>query len=661
MANTANIISPESRKRRAKRLTLSIENKNAQKEKDKLRKMRIQYNESPDTYAARKEKAKLNRKRKRDDESPDTFTAKKEKDKLRKKRIRNNESPLSSAIRKIKDKTSKKRKRQSCQQDAVNIHDDKEMERSVERAIKEAKRILHRTQNHQAPRSHRAIVCIICDCFIIGIETIHKLKIDQIAKHRERLSVKKYEEYYGQALKAEVVKQYQVNVEGLKELLLSPRSRRYQDGFATCACCYNGMSSNKATETSPPKFAIANGFVIGSLPQVLEWTDKEGNRRIRKIEDDDLTDILKAMLSPVRPYGYIFAYTGGSQKSIQGNFQFFELDHNRLGAVIAHLNQSGISEHIYVVLCGRMTIEQKQIVRLRAKIDTQLFIDILTWFVKESGHPGYSNTLIPEECPQPIFVEDKKTNNNTDKSVNIDTETNIESGTYHFSSAQDPTEKNSVFDSTEKFTIAMLKRSAPHLLVYGGSFANTKEMNVEDVLPFAFPFGIGGPKMKRRLKVSPQKCIEHYMRLSLVQFMDSSSILLLNHLLNRLLSFNTGVMTCRANINGVSIGETLSTLTIDELEQIKDNKTDHLNRKTKEFLKAITTTSSASGHTDAAAKFARRNALAMLDYFGLNSLFLTTTPCDECSFRVKLLCNPQQWVSSYIMPDFLILKIVQKH
>ena len=69
---------------------------------------------------------------------------------------------------------------------------------------------------------------------------------------------------------------------------------------------------------------------------------------------------------------------------------------------------------------------------LRAKIDTELFIDILTWFVKESGHPGYSNTLIPEECPQPLFVEDKETNNNTDKSENIDTETNIESGTFHF-------------------------------------------------------------------------------------------------------------------------------------------------------------------------------------------------------------------------------------
>jgi hypothetical protein len=196
-------------------------------------------------------------------------------------------------------------------------------------------------------------VCIICDQFIIGTETIHKLKIDQIAKHKNRLSVKKYEQYYRQALKAEVRKQYQVNVKDLKGMLLSPRSRQYRDGFATCACCYKGMSYNKATKTTPPKFAIANGFVIGSFPQVLEWTDKDGNQKVRKIEDNELTDLLKAMLSPIRPYGYIFASTGGSQKSVQGNFQFFELDQNILGAVMSHLNQAGISEHIYVVLCGR--------------------------------------------------------------------------------------------------------------------------------------------------------------------------------------------------------------------------------------------------------------------------------------------------------------------
>jgi hypothetical protein len=82
------------------------------------------------------------------------------------------------------------------------------------------------------------------------------------------------------------------------------------------------------------------------------------------------------------------------------------MDQNRLGAVIHHLTQAGIGEHIYCVLCGRMTPDQNQIVCRRAVVDTQLFIDILTWFVKESCHPGFQNTSIPEKCPQPLFAED---------------------------------------------------------------------------------------------------------------------------------------------------------------------------------------------------------------------------------------------------------------
>ena len=79
------------------------------------------------------------------------------------------------------------------------------------------------------------------------------------------------------------------------------------------------------------------------------------------------------------------------------------MDQNRLGAVINHLNQAGIGKPIYCVLCGRMTPEQKKIVHRRAVVDTQLFIDISTWFVKESGHPGYQKNTVPEECPEQLF------------------------------------------------------------------------------------------------------------------------------------------------------------------------------------------------------------------------------------------------------------------
>jgi hypothetical protein len=99
---------------------------------------------------------------------------------------------------------------------------------------------------------------------------------------------------------------------------------------------------------------------------------------------------------------------GDLKKSITGNYHVFDMDQNRLGAVINHLNQAGIGEHIYCVFCGRMTPDQKQILHRRAVVDTQLFIDILTWFVRESGHLGFQNTTIPEECPKPLFVEDQE-------------------------------------------------------------------------------------------------------------------------------------------------------------------------------------------------------------------------------------------------------------
>ncbi len=55
-----------------------------------------------------------------------------------------------------------------------------------------------------------------------------------------------------------------------------------------------------------------------------------------------------------------------------------------------------------------------------------------------------------------------------------------------------------------------MKHCALTLLALGGTSANNVEMNVENILPFAFPFGIGGPKMKRKVKVSLELCIQLY-------------------------------------------------------------------------------------------------------------------------------------------------------
>ena len=74
------------------------------------------------------------------------------------------------------------------------------------------------------------------------------------------------------------------------------------------------MCPNLANKRTLPKFTIANGFMIGSFPQEIEFTNKDGKRNVRSINNNELTELLKAMLAPVRPYGCVFAYSGGSQK-----------------------------------------------------------------------------------------------------------------------------------------------------------------------------------------------------------------------------------------------------------------------------------------------------------------------------------------------------------
>jgi hypothetical protein len=90
----------------------------------------------------------------------------------------------------------------------------------------------------------------------------------------------------------------------------------------------------------------------------------------------------------------------------------------------------------------------------------------------------------------------------------------------------------------------MFQHSAPSLLAYGGTYAKNADMKIENILPFAFPFGMGGPKMEQRVTVSLELCIQVYMRLSLGQFMEEPTILVMNHIYNRQMSYKTGVMTC---------------------------------------------------------------------------------------------------------------------
>ena len=76
----------------------------------------------------------------------------------------------------------------------------------------------------------------------------------------------------------------------------------------------------------------------------------------------------------------------------------------------------------------------------------------------------------------------------------------------------------------------MLNQATPTLLVYGGKYATMAKIELNKLLPFAFPYGIRTPKQKRPNRVSLQAYIQHYMRLAMLQFMRGDVVLVTNHI-----------------------------------------------------------------------------------------------------------------------------------
>jgi hypothetical protein len=62
------------------------------------------------------------------------------------------------------------------------------------------------------------------------------------------------------------------------------------------------------------------------------------------------------------------------------------------------------------------------------------------------------------------------------------------------------------------------------------------------------------------------------MKLSLQQFMEGPTILVINHIYNRQMAYKSGVMICRSTVDDTPLGETLSTLSMTDLEIINDKK-----------------------------------------------------------------------------------------
>lgn len=591
-------------------------------------------------------------------------------DASRKREERKNETPQQKKRRQQDDNERRKRRNEAteankvehyayCEDDDIFINGEVPyIEVNLDGANK-ARELLLRTNTKNGDSCncdgcHRAIGCSVCDEFIIGTEELCWITKEELLEHKDRLGVEAYQEYYhgGQEIDQELKQQYEIS--GMEGMLLSRRfGKDDASEFMICSSC---KASLRTKSESPPKHSIANGFLIGTIPTTIAF-EQDGEMKslktTKEVHDEHgkpipnqtvslVTSVMAAAISPTRPYAYIFSYRGGRHQSLIGNFQFFETDQAKVAGALNCLHQSGVASNIYVVLNGRMTPTQKDIVRKKAELDTRLYFGLLHWF--KEHHPAFRDLVIEDESSAVNIelVEDPDSDSNTDIPGDPAKENKEEGATFYFSGGGEPTTDTSVYKTSRELVMAILKdHSAPTLAIHGGNYASHLDvMKLESVFPTVFPFGSGGPTLERRNKISDEEIIRHYLKLSLPQFMESEFVLVANFLLGRILSFKSAVMKCRPLVNehGEAVGDEIGKMTIEEIEEAINEE--HANKKStstaSKFLKAVSASCRHLGMNEEAAKSARRKCFALQDFFGMHSLFVTITIDDECSFRVRL-------------------------
>ena len=304
----------------------------------------------------------------------------------------------------------------------------------------------------------------------------------------------------------------------------------------------------------------------------------------------------------------------------------------------------GANPNVYVVLCGRFTPRQRVIARQKAHLDIRKFLDLMKWFIEKSGHPAFENMILPENCPQPIILEDMPGTNNTDDEVDPELESHYSGGRFFFPSAHQPNEAHGSYSSQESFVKAMLDGTAPTLLFHGGEFANERDVPITDMFPMQFPFGLGGVHINRRNSVSIKECLKHYFWLSLPQMQRPDFILVVASMFNRILSFETGFICCQSKYNGEPLALGVCELTSQDIADAAKRKDDGLRvgSTAGRFFGAISSACKPVGHSNEAAAEGRRKMFALMDHFGESSIFLSVTPDDQNSFQVKLFATGKE-------------------
>ncbi|ETN03636.1 hypothetical protein PPTG_15609 [Phytophthora nicotianae INRA-310] len=208
--------------------------------------------------------------------------------------------------------------------------------------------------------------CCVCDCFHPTTVILEK----QRCRCAVLLSTMKAQLKPPPRLPRKLLAEYDAsNFDSrLAGMLLSKRGITVADSgvvLQLCKACLTSLLSKKMK--SPPKFAIANGLFVGTLPECY----------------DDLTMTELAMVNSAQPTRFMTVVQRGKHTSIRSHAYYFRAAPSPPAAMLpAEVISSGI---IGVTMVGAMTPKQKVKTLKRYQVRVPRLFSQLDWY-RENNH-----------------------------------------------------------------------------------------------------------------------------------------------------------------------------------------------------------------------------------------------------------------------------------
>lgn len=549
--------------------------------------------------------------------------------------------------------------------------------------------LLHHAENKLHPK-----VCAICDRHIEYGEEM-ALSVDYLKHpvikpylHQDSIDWSEITEegHIQRGLKFQYT-QHCVQDRELNGFLLSPRSYKIKSRntkkvcLGTCKECYNGVLIMKRKDTKdpkPPQYAIANGKMHGYAPRVL--------LRLNEVE--------LALISPARINKHMFCYTAGAHKSIQGWHSMFYSDIEKTNRVFNYLssmeddphldkqdkitssenedmdtdfsstvsndddgnrddddnddiemelrnedqnqNQPDTTQHsgksISVILVGPFTTTQKALAKDRTAVRPRFVKKAFRW-LKENNILYRNYELSDKEIIQPEMVDCTESAQSVDSNVE-----KVFEVTSIFPDPDSPTQQNGGCK-----TASDLKHSTVDNLFNGSStligrptctlLKDYEGANFLFAFPLQFPYGVGSTDIDG----DENKGVGYYkylVQLSSPNFHRAEFVTIIHNLFERKKMINGAYLRLTEEQKykiGMLEGRELDEAIANYLSSKKGTGPADM------FLSKLKAVTGCMGHTEQAAKQARRSMFCMIAHFGLPSCLFTITPNDDINFRIKIM------------------------